>query len=154
VNLSRLSDLVRLAEKTGLYLDLTGLGCYHKRDVPGWYDKLNESARWEVQARFWRAVANVCKNSPAIFCYDLMNEPILPGKKTETEWLTGELGGKHFVQRISLDLAGRTRTEVARDWVKILTTAIREVHRRHMITVGVSRESAGLRQRSLLSEEG
>lgn len=66
-----------------------------------------------------------------------MNEPILPGKKLETEWLTGELGGKHFVQRISLDLGDRTRTDVARDWVKRLTTAIREVDRRHMITVGV-----------------
>ena len=27
-NLERLKDLLRLAESTGLYLDLTGLGCY------------------------------------------------------------------------------------------------------------------------------
>ncbi|MGI6416733.1 MAG: cellulase family glycosylhydrolase [Thermoguttaceae bacterium] len=137
-NLQRLGMLVRLAEETGLYLDLTGLGCYHKRDVPPWYDRLDEAARWEVQARFWRSVAEVCKSSPAVFCYDLMNEPILPGeKKPETEWLAGEFGGKHFVQRIALDLAGRTRLEVARDWVKRLTSAIREVDTRHMITVGV-----------------
>lgn len=66
-NLTRLSELVRLAEKTGLYLDLTGLGCYHKNDVPRWYDELDESARWEVQARFWRAIANVCKDSRRYF---------------------------------------------------------------------------------------
>lgn len=136
-NLERLGMLVRLAEETGLYLDVTGLGCYHKQDVPPWYDSLEEKARWAVQARFWRAVAEVCKNSPAVFCYDLMNEPILPGQKPETEWLTGELGGKFFVQRIALNLAGRTRTEVARDWVKQMTSAIREVDDRHMITVGV-----------------
>ncbi len=136
-NLERLAKLVRLAEETGLYLDITGLGCYHKQDVPAWYDALDESARWDVQARFWQAVAKVCKDSPAIFCYDLMNEPVLPGARKETEWLTGELGGKHFVQRITLDLAGRSRQEVAAAWVKKLTTAIREVDDRHLITVGV-----------------
>src|SRR5262249_4490024 len=51
-NLARLGQLVRLAEETGLYLDVTGLGCYHKQDVPEWYDGLEEAARWDVQARF------------------------------------------------------------------------------------------------------
>lgn len=136
-NLARLGGLVRLAEKTGLYLDVTGLGCYHKKDVPAWYDRLGEAERWDVQERFWQAVAGVCKDSPAIFCYDLMNEPILPGGKKEAEWLAGELGGKFFVQRLALDLAARTREEVARRWVKKLTTAIRTIDDRHMITVGV-----------------
>ena len=136
-SLAQLGKLVRLAEQTGLYLDITGLGCYHKQDVPAWYDELDEAARWDVQARFWQAVAIVCRESPAIFCYDLMNEPILAGEKKETEWLGGELGGKFFVQRITRDLAGRTREEVARRWVKQLTTAIREVDDRHLITVGV-----------------
>ncbi len=137
-NLQKLKELVKLAEKNGLYLDLTGLGCYHKKDVPDWYDSLPEQQRWDVQANFWREVATVCKESPAIFCYDLMNEPVLAGKgKTETEWLTGELGGKFFVQRICLDLAGRDRKDVAAAWVKKLTDAIREVDESHLITVGV-----------------
>ena len=136
-NLVRLGELVGLAERTGLYLDLTGLGCYHKPDVPAWYDALDEAARWDVQARFWRAVAGVCQDRPAVFCYDLMNEPILPGEKPETAWLAGEFAGKYFVQRIALDLAGRTRIEVARDWVKQLTGAIREIDQRHLLTVGV-----------------
>jgi hypothetical protein len=137
VNLKRLGRLVKLAEQTGLYLDVTGLGCYHKQDVPAWYDALGEKDRWDVQARFWRAIATVCRHSPAVFCYDLMNEPILPGKKGETEWLAGELEGKYFVQRISLDLAGRTRQDLARQWVERMTTAIRAVDNRHLITVGV-----------------
>jgi hypothetical protein len=119
-----------------LYLDLTGLGCYHAH--PDWYGSLEESVRWEVQARFWEAVARTCRDSPAVFCYNLMNEPILPGKdKTEEEWLTGEFGGKHFVQRIALDLGDRTREEVARKWVERLVTAIRAHDSRHLITVGV-----------------
>lgn len=136
--LEKLAHLVELAERSGLYLDITGLGCYHKKDVPVWYDELSEKERWEVQARFWEVVAKTCANSPAIFCYDLMNEPVLPGdNKKETEWLLGEFGGKHFVQRISLDLKGRPRQQVAREWVDHLVASIRKHDRRHLITIGV-----------------
>ena len=136
-NLARLAKLLRLAETSGLYLDITGLGCYHKHDVPEWYDNLSESRRWAVQARFWEAIARTCRHCPAVFCYDLMNEPIIGGKTDNSEWLTGELGGKHFVQRITLDLAGRTRNEVARTWVDTLIKAIRKHDDRHLVTVGV-----------------
>jgi hypothetical protein len=135
--LKQLANLVDLAEKTGLYLDITGLGCYHKKDVPKWYDAMEEDERWALQALFWSIVAKTCAHSPAVFCYNLMNEPILPGKERETEWLAGEFGGKHFVQRISLDLAGRSREQVAKDWVNTLVAAIREHDHRHLITVGV-----------------
>ncbi|MDP8242688.1 MAG: cellulase family glycosylhydrolase [Candidatus Hinthialibacter antarcticus] len=138
LELRQLARLVDLAEKTGLYLDITGLGCYHKKDVPQWYDSMNEAERWDVQALFWEAVAKTCAQSPAVFCYDLMNEPILAGgKKTEPEWLAGELGGKHFVQRITLDLAGRQREQVAKAWVNKLVAAIRQHDNHHLITVGV-----------------
>ncbi len=137
-SLEQLARLVELAEQTGLYLDITGLGCYHKKDVPDWYDAMNETARWDVQARFWEAVAKTCAGSDAIFCYDLMNEPILPGAdKAETEWLAGKFGGKNFVQRITLDLAGLTREQVAKAWVDKLVAAIRKHDNKHMITVGV-----------------
>jgi hypothetical protein len=136
--LKQLVRLVRLAEEIELYLDITGLGCYHKQDVPKWYDALDEAGRWDVQALFWEAIAKNCADSPAVFCYDLMNEPILPGEeKKEAEWLTGEFGGKYFVQRISLDLAGRTRKQVAGMWVDKLVAAIRKHDKHHMITVGV-----------------
>jgi aryl-phospho-beta-D-glucosidase BglC (GH1 family) len=87
-SLGRLTKLVGLAEKVGIRLDLTGLGCYHKKDVPAWYDKLSEKDRWDVQARFWEAIAGRCAKSPAIFCYDLMNEPVVPGgKRKDGDWL-------------------------------------------------------------------
>lgn len=137
-SLKQLRKLVKLAEEVGLYLDITGLGCYHKDDVPAWYDAMSEAQRWHTQTAFWEAIAKVCADSPAIFCYDLMNEPILPGKnKPETEWLAGEFGGKHFVQRITLDLKDRTRKQVARAWVETLTTAIRKHDQQHLITVGI-----------------
>jgi hypothetical protein len=136
--LDRLGKLVRLAEEVGLYLDLTGLGCYHRADVPAWYDRLAEKGRWDVQARFWRAVAARCAQSPAVFCYDLMNEPVVPGgRRKEGDWLPAPFAGKHFVQFITLDQQDRPRPEIARQWVRHLAAAVREKDRRHLITVGL-----------------
>jgi len=137
--LARLARLVKLAEQTHLYLDLTGLGCYHRRDVPGWYDDLAEEDRWQVQARFWEAVAARCAGSPAIFCYDLMNEPVAPGaEKKKGDWLVGPpLGGKQFVQLITLDPQSRPRSKIAEQWVRTLAAAIRRHDRRHLITAGL-----------------
>ena len=134
--LNRLRELVHLAERERLYLDITGLGCYHKADVPAWYDTLPEQERWEVQARFWEAVARVCRESPAIFCYDLMNEPVAPAGE-HPDWLGPAFAGKHFVQFISRSRNGRESTHIARAWIQHLTAAIRKEDSRHLITVGL-----------------
>lgn len=134
-SLAQLRRLLELAEQTGLYLDITGLGCYHKADTPPWYDALDETARWQTQALFWTAIARTCRDSNAVFCYDLMNEPILDGKKDDG-WVGGELGGKCFVQRLTREPGRRTQIEIAKAWVDKLTTAIRAEDRGHMITVG------------------
>ena len=110
--LDQLSKLLELAEKSGLYLDLTGLGCYHRPDVPAWYDELDEAGRWDAQAAFWEAVAGRCRDSPAVFCYDLMNEPVVPGgRRQPKDWLGPPFAGKHFVQVITLDQADREQAE-------------------------------------------
>jgi hypothetical protein len=134
--LDQLERLLKLAEHTRLYLDLTGLGCYHKADVPPWYDALPERERWNVQARFWEAVAARCASSPAVFCYDLMNEPVVPGGKHD-DYYGPAFAGKHFVQRIGLDLAGRSRPDVAREWIRLLAAAVRKNDSRRLVTVGL-----------------
>jgi Cellulase (glycosyl hydrolase family 5) len=136
--LDQLGRLVQLAERLGLYLDLTGLGCYHKQDVPAWYDRMDEAQRWAAQARFWDAVAQRCAKSPAIFCYDLMNEPVVPGGAAKRDdWLGPAFAGKHFVQFITLETKGRPRQEIARAWIAQLVKAARKHDQRHMITVGL-----------------
>jgi len=136
--LDRLARLVALAEECKLYLDLTGLGCYHKQDVPPWYDRLNEEERWKAQAQFWRAIASRCAKSPAIFCYDLMNEPVVPGgQRKPGDWLGPAFAGKHYVQCITLDQRERPRPEIARLWIHQLASEIRQVDSKHLITVGL-----------------
>ena len=137
-SLARLGSLLALAEETHLYLDLTGLGCYHKQDVPAWYDRLSEDGRWKAQARFWEAVADRCAKSPAVFCYDLMNEPVVPGGARKAgDWLAPPFGGECFVQFITLEPKDRPRGAIARQWCHQLAAAIRKHDRRHLVTVGL-----------------
>ncbi|MGC1275065.1 MAG: cellulase family glycosylhydrolase [Planctomycetaceae bacterium] len=137
--LDRLKRMLDLASETRLYLDLTGLGCYHLDHVPAWYDTLAEADRWQAQANFWEAIAKTCAGHPAVFCYDLMNEPVLggPPKDGEHPWLLGELEGFYFVQKISNDPAGREGVDIAEAWVAKLTAAIRKHDPKTPITVGV-----------------
>lgn len=137
--LRQLRRLLRLAEQTGLYLDVTGLACYRPADVPAWYDAMEEPARWQAQAQFWEVVAEVCAASPAVFCYDLLNEPISPGGKREPgKWPSGSLlGGYDFLQYIALDPAGRKREDIALAWIQRMTTAIRKHDKAALITVGL-----------------
>lgn len=136
--LARLKRLLFLAHETGLYLDLTGLNLFRKERIPRWYDELPEAERWKAQAKFWSEVARMCAGDPAVFCYDLTNEPVIGApREGEHPWVTGELGGFYFVQRISHNRERRPAHEIAEAWVRTLRTAIREHDPRSPITVGV-----------------
>ncbi len=137
-NLARLGKLLDLAAREGLYLNLTGLGCYHKADVPAWYDRLGEAERWDAQARFWTAVAGACRGRSVVFCYDLMNEPLVPGgRRADGGWLGAAFAGKHFVQFVTLDQKDRTRPDIARAWTKHLAAAVRAADPDGLVTVGL-----------------
>ena len=136
--LDRLGKLLALCEELNIYLDITGLGCYHKKDVPAWYDTLDEKGRWRAQAAFWEAVAARCAKSPAVFCYDLMNEPVVPGGRRKAgDWLGPPFGESTFVQFVTLDQADRPRPEIARDWLATLRAAVRKHDGKHLVTVGL-----------------
>jgi len=75
--LNRLLELVEFAEKHKIYLDITGLGAYRKSDQPAFYENLSDEERWNTQAIFWGAIANKLKSNPAVFAFNLMNEPVV-----------------------------------------------------------------------------
>ena len=133
----RLSKLINLAEELGIYLDVTGLGCYRKGDVPAWYDALAERDRWWQQSVFWEEVALTCANSPAIFCYDLMNEPIVPAQKVDSWLVPHELAGFSYMQHIVKEPVVRDRAGLGRAWVNLMVRAIRRQDPNAMITVGL-----------------
>jgi hypothetical protein len=137
-SLAQLKRLLTLAEDNGLYLDLTGLACFRRADVPAWYTDLDEPHRWQAQANFWEAIASTCANHPAVFCYDLINEPAVPAEARKAkDWLTGDLGGFTYCQFIALDPAGRNRTELAKKWMAKMIAAIRRHDSQTLITIGL-----------------
>jgi hypothetical protein len=137
--LQQLKRLLKLSEENGLYLDITGLATYRPSDTPAWYDALGEEAHWSAQSNFWSAVAETCQDSPAVFCYDLINEPLLPGGKLDAgKWRSGSMFGEFdFMQYIALDPAGRQWADIARGWLERMTGAIRKHDRSALITVGL-----------------
>src|SRR4029078_4570012 len=61
--LERLRQLLAIAEKSGIYLQITGLACYKINNRMAWYDALQDEDRWKAQEFFWSAVAEACAKS-------------------------------------------------------------------------------------------
>ncbi len=135
---ARLDKLLLLASELNLYLDIVGLGCYHKQDIPDWYDSLDSEQRWQVQGFFWRSLAQRYADNPVIFCYDLMNEPVVPGKQRQPgAWLGPEYDGKFFIQFITLDGTKEARVDTARKWIRYLRGEIAQHDPRRLVSVGL-----------------
>jgi len=135
--LARLGRLLGLAESCGLYLDLTGGCCYRKSDTPGWYENAQEKERWAIQARFWDAVSAVGAKSPAVLCYNLMNEPVSPAGPGKV-WHGGQpLGGYYYVESLTLDPGKRTREQVTTEWITTVAAAIRKNDPGRFVTAGM-----------------
>lgn len=136
--LEQLDRLVKLADDLGVYLDLVGLCCYHSWEVPEWYDAMDYRDRWNVQAFFWEMIAKRYCNESAIFCFDLMNEPVVPGRtRPAGAWLGKEFAGKSYIQFITLEGTASSRTDIAIEWLRQLRNTIRQHDRQHLVTVGL-----------------
>lgn len=138
--LNRLKELVELAEQEKLYLDITGLAAYIKNAQPTYYTSMTDEERWATQKIFWESIAEQVGDSPAVFAYNLMNEPVVSvGCNTvaDCEWTPGNgFGGFHFVQNITTT-AGLEYTTTFKSWIAQMSQAIRSKDRESLITVGV-----------------
>jgi len=91
-----------------------------------------------VQAFFWETLAQRYVDEPGIFCFDLMNEPVVPGKKREPgAWLGADFHGKTYIQFITLDGTLESREKTASDWLQHLIAAIRRHDTKRLVTVGL-----------------
>jgi hypothetical protein len=132
--------LLRIAERKGLYLDVTGNLNWRPSKRDGWYDRLSERGRWRTQARFWRAVAKRSRGHDSVLCFELTSEPIVGQSPS---WYGGRLGGHDFAQFVARALGGRTPEAVARAWTRRMRKAIRSHDRRHLVTIGLRPLTSG-----------
>lgn len=136
--LQQLDRLIALAASRSLRLHLVGLGCYHRRQVPEWYETLDETARWKTQTFFWQTLAARYCGNHTIFCFDLMNEPLVPARcRRDRGWLGNDYHGNHFTQYIALDGTHASRTDIAKRWISTLVSAIRAQDPQRLITIGL-----------------
>ena len=132
----QLRELLGIAEKSGIRLMITGLACYRIKERMAWYDALDEAGRWKTQAFFWETVARTCADNPAVFAYDLVNEPAAVGKPGDG-WYTGRMGDVEFCQRLTLTPGKRSGDEVFREWTTQMIGAIRRSDRTTLVTMGL-----------------
>jgi len=136
--LVQLDRVVELARELGLYLDIVGLACYHDWDTPDWYRRMDAPERWAQQAFFWDTLAARYAGEPEIFCFDLMNEPVVPGRKRDSgAWLGAEFAGKTYIQFIVLDGTAQRREQIALDWLQTLLRPVRERDPQRLVTIGL-----------------
>lgn len=136
VAIDQLKTLLEIAEDSGVHLMITGLACYQISDRLDWYDSMGEPDRWATQAFFWETIAATCVDSPAVFAYDLVNEPAAVGKPSDG-WYTGKMGDVEFCQRLSLNPGERDGDELFRQWTGEMVSAIRKRDPAHLITMGM-----------------
>ena len=134
--IEQLRTLLTIAENSGIHLKITGLACYKINNRLAWYDAMPEQDRWKTQAFFWETVARVCADSPAVFAYDLVNEPAAIGSPADG-WYMGRMGNVEFCQRLSLSPGDRTGDDLFRDWTKLMVASIRKHDDTHLITMGM-----------------
>ena len=134
--LDQLGKLLEIAENSGIRLMITGLACYKIKDRMAWYDSMDEQARWKTQSFFWETVARTCADSPAVFAYDLVNEPAAVGKRADG-WYMGKMGEVEFCQRLSLHPGNRNGDDIFGEWTKRMVTAIRKHDQTRLITMGM-----------------
>lgn len=134
--LDQIRKLLKIAENSGIRLMITGLACYQIKDRMEWYDTMTEEDRWATQAFFWATIARTCAASPAVFAYDLVNEPGAVGPAAEG-WYLGKMGEVEFCQRLSLDPGTRSGDEIFTAWTREMVAAIRAHDPTHLITMGM-----------------
>ena len=139
VQLGHLQQFVTMAGDVGLYLQITGLGCYYTSVNPAWYMALGEDDRLTAQETFWSTISSTLKGRNAVFAYDLINEPVIPNAgETRTNWLIDEsFGGSYYVQYLALSRNGRTPAQISKAFFDRMAAAIRQNDPKTLITTGI-----------------
>ena len=135
---ANLAFLINVAESEGMYLQLSGNNSWKigPSNIPVWYDQLPHRERWKVQKYFFEELAKLGVNSPAVLGYELMNEPAISSDPNQP-WYAGNIGDYYFVQYIARGITpGAAGRQEMRDWINLLSTAIRTFDSQALVTIG------------------
>lgn len=75
--MEKLDHTIELAKKNDQWVDITGLSHIDTSNLPKWYFELSDKEIIEGEALVWETIARRYANEPAVFCYNLQNEPFI-----------------------------------------------------------------------------
>jgi hypothetical protein len=160
VGLGKIARMVDIAADHGIHVILSGPGTWE--GTPAWWHAVSPldcfvaPALKEAQATAWRGLASALAGHPGLFAWELLNEPCAPWKQTPaareawTAWRTRNAPAAPAdmpspTPPLCLDWSGdlqRFREEVADEYVRTMTGAIREKDTTHLVTMGLHQKSA------------
>jgi endo-1,4-beta-mannosidase len=151
--LKKLDVLIAIARKSGIRLILTGPD--HWEGVPPYWKPDRFAGEQALQAleSFWRTLGLRYRDEPAIFAWDLLNEPHMPWfveewRRAWTRWLKAKYGSQETGANAAVpeDKANRGdprlldwqlfREHLADEWVRRQVEALRKADPTHLVTVG------------------
>jgi hypothetical protein len=133
-----LDQVIECARKYDLKLDLTGLS--HIIGIPEWFRGRPAQEIAQAEQHFWQAIAQRYAEEPAIFAYNLQNEPVVRAADDDLKvlgcFVMSEKRPFCYVNPHRLDPAAG-REETARRWTAGTIRAIRAHDPNHLITIGM-----------------
>jgi len=158
--IAKMVDMLALAEARGLRVIWSGPSTWEGR--PAWW---RPDAPYEVCARddlmaaletAWRAMGKAFRGHPALFSYELQNEPYAPSVPTPAmnrrwaQWRAVHAPkapsalprppareGERWLAEVQ-----RFREDLATEYVRRMATAVRETDDTHLVTIGMHQKSA------------
>jgi hypothetical protein len=158
--LEKITRMLAIAESHGIHVILSGPGTWE--GSPSWWhapsplDCFVKPDLLKAQAFAWKGLASALAGHPGLFSWELYNEPCVPWKASPalgeawTTWRSRNAPngssdvpspqGPLFLDW-SWDLQ-RFRDDLAVDYVRTMTDAIRAVDGTHLVTIGLHQKSA------------
>ena len=81
--LGRYRELLGLAERHELRLLVTGLSLIRQREIPSWIAEATDAQLEAAEDVYWAALADAGAGHPAVFAYDLQNEPAVHSRDSD-----------------------------------------------------------------------
>ena len=134
-------QVVLLARKHNLRIDLTGLTHVNVSSFPSWYDQHTDTEVMSAEALFWRTFAERYAGEPAFLMFDLQNEPFTakPGASRISVGCFAMSEGRQFCycNPHFRDKHTESADSLAHLWTKTMVESIRRYDDRRLITIGL-----------------
>jgi hypothetical protein len=136
-----LDQVILLARKHNLRVDLTGLTHVNVASFPSWYDQHTDAEVTAAEALFWKTMAQRYADEPAILIFDLQNEPFMakPGSSLKSIGCFTMSEGRQFCycNPHFREKHAESKEALAHLWTSTMVMSVRRYDKRHLITIGL-----------------